>query len=74
MDNNKNKKMHLGVFIALLVLLIVLVVMILRFVLFVDYDNLSGHFFRDIENIQTPWSKQESRIENEYDEYYGLTN
>lgn len=72
---NSNKKMHLGLFIALLVLLIVSLVIIIRFVMYVDYDNLSGHFLEDMENMGFPIDKEiESHIENEYSDYYYGSN
>lgn len=71
--NNKQKR-PIGVVIALVILLFAMLALVLRVVLFIDYDNLSGHMYDDIENISTPLDGIEDSIEQKRQEYYGITN
>ena len=71
--NNKQKK-PIGFIIALIVLLFAMLALVLRVVLFIDYNNLSGHMYDDIENISTPLDEIEDSIEQKRQEYYGITN
>ena len=71
--NNKQKK-PIGVIIALVVLLFAMLALVLRVVLFIDYNNLSGHMYDDIENISTPFDEIEDSIEQKRQEYYEITN
>ncbi len=71
--NNKQKK-PIGLIIALVVLLFAMLALVLRVVLFIDYNNLSGHMYDDIENISTPLDEIEDSIEQERQEYYEITN
>lgn len=73
MMNNKQKK-PIGLIIALVVLLFAMLALVLRVVLFIDYNNLSGHMYDDIENISTPLDEIEDSIEQERQEYYEITN
>ena len=71
--NNKQKK-PIGFIIALIVLLFAMLALVLRVVLFIDYNNLSGHMYDDIENISTPLDEIEDSIEQKRQEYYEITN
>ena len=71
--NNKQKK-PIGFIIALIVLLFAMLALVLRVVLFIDYNNLSGHMYDDIENISTPLDEIEDSIDQKRQEYYGITN
>ena len=71
--NNKQKK-PIGFIIALVVLLFAMLALVLRVVLFIDYNNLSGHMYDDIENISTPLDEIEDSIEQKRQEYYEITN